>query len=223
MAITTYNELKTRAITYVNRDQNLIDDDVIDDLMSNVEAIIWAKIRVPEMVSFLSFTYAAGGESLDNFDSGDLIEVQSVNVSLTATNNPTLPPVDEGQLRVLISSNTNTNVPAAFGWLSQVSGTSAKLAIGPEPTGQTVALAYYRQFGTIVTAVNAVFTAYPIVWLYTLLAEMYYYLLNIEQGQLWDARADKAIGAAVSLGRNRLNLSFRGGQASPLDTMGFRP
>lgn len=217
MAISTYAELKERVKDYVIQTGQEVNSDLLDDLTESLESRIWGVLRVREMQSYYTFTYAAGGEDIANFDDGNIIEVKSLLVDTSSSSRKPVPPSDEESLRMwMITSDTDS--PKLHGWISEADGT-AKLAIGPEPTGKTVHVSYWRKFDPMPSSTNAVFTTYPHIWMYGLLAEVFLYLRDMPMYQTFENKLVESITLANKQGLG-VSDAHRGRGAGPQNKIG---
>jgi hypothetical protein len=216
MALNTYATIKTAVRSWTKSDTNVLTDTILDEITEAVEDIIWAKLRVSEMRSTHTYPYAAGGTDLSAFDTGLLLNIIAVTVDLTSTNTRIIPPASEGWIRQNMVTSI-TDDPLGFGWLSESDGT-AKLVIAPEPGTLQVDVSYFRKFASLTTATNAVFLAYPMVWLAGILAEAFLFLQDMEAFTVWDTRFIQRIGLANE-GSRGLNEALQGqGLAARLPT-----
>jgi len=208
MAIATFAALKNRVLGYVQSSSQEVSEELLEDLMLAAEFRIWGVLNVPEMRSFYTFTYAAGGEDVSNFDSGNIIRATSVTVDINSTTRCALGEASEDTVREWLIE-VDTNSPRVYGFLSEADGTN-KFAIGPEPSGKTINVAYARKFASLTTATNLVFTTYPHIWLAALLTEVFLFLRDLELYQIWEAKLTDFIGLANELGRGQTQGKFNG-------------
>lgn len=220
MAITTFSAVKNRVLGYTKASSDILSSELLEDLMIAAEFRIWAALKVPEMRSFLSLTYAAGGHDVSEFDSGHILRVSSVVVDVDSTTRWTLGEAAEDILRQWMIEN-DTDSPRVYGFLAETDGTN-KFAIGPEPTGKTVGVSYYRKYDPLSTAVNAVFTKYPHIWLAALLVESFLYLKEMDSFQIWEAKLGDFINLANELGKGQTENHFDG-PVGPVHSRTARP
>lgn len=213
MAIQSFTDVKGRVMEYTQKSSQVLSEFLLEDLMLAAESRLWGVLRVPEMRSFHSFTYSAGGEALSSFDSGNLIEVIAVLVDTNDSTREPVQPGSESALREWMIVD-DTDAPRVFSFLSQDDG-SVKLAIGPEPTDRTVYVPYFRKFGSITDSTNAVFTEYPHIWLFALLAEVALFLRDNEMYQAYDSKLTEFVKIANALGRGINNDKYAGGVPGP--------
>lgn len=208
MAISTWDDLQNRVLGYVMNTSQEVSTPLLEDLMRAGENRIWGVLRVPEMKSYHSFTYAAGGEDLSSFDSGNLLEVKSLTIDTSATTRRAIAEADEDTVRIWMIEN-DVDSPRVYTFISEADG-SPKLAIAPEPTGKTVYVAYWRKFASLDTAVNTVFTTYPHIWLAALLTEVFLYLSDVSMYQVWEQKLGDFIQLANKQGRGLTQNAWNG-------------
>lgn len=217
MAISTYAELKDRVKDYVLQTGQEVNSDLLDDLTEAMESRIWGVLRVREMQSYYTAAYAAGGFDISVFDSGNILEIKSLLVDTSDSTRKPVPPGDEESVRMWMIT-TDTNSPKLHGWLAEADGT-AKLAIGPEPTGKTVHVSYWRQFDSMTGTTHAVFAAYPHIWLYGLLAETFLYLRDMDMFRTFEQKLVESITLANQKSRG-ISDSHKGRAAGPQNKIG---
>ena len=189
----------------------------MDDLTEALEERIFGVLRVPEMKSYYTVAYPAGGIDIATFDSGLLREVKSCLVDVTDSDRKPIPPADEEPLRMWMI-RTDVNHPKLHGWISEADG-SDKFVIAPEPSGKTVHVSYYRAFSSLTSSTNAVFLEYPHIWLHGLLAEVNLYLRDFEMFKVWEQKFAESIQLANERGRGRTD-AHKGQGAGPQHKQG---
>lgn len=207
MAMNTYVGIQDNVRKWTVVDTTVIANTDIDDMLFTVEQTIWENLRVPEMRSYYTVAYPAGGIDISVMDSGFVQQLISVAVTNNASDIQIPDPGSEFLVRMALST-VDVNNPRLFGWLSEADGTS-KLVIAPEPTGKTVHISYWRRFASLSSATNLAFLAYPAVWLNGLVAESFLLQQDPELYQLWTDKFMKSIESANRVGRGR-NESLQG-------------
>jgi hypothetical protein len=207
MTMNTYAGIKANVRKWTVTDTTVVADTDVDDMLYQVEAEIWAALRVPEMRSYYTWTYAAGGQDVSGFDTGLIVQPLSVTVEVNSGDFRSPIPASEEVVRNRMQTSDTSN-PTVVGWVSEADGT-AKLVIAPEPIGKTIRFTYFRKFAPLSNATNLPFLAYPHVWMNGLMRDAFLLQQDTDMFQVWDLRFQQAIAAANQQGRG-LNESLMG-------------
>lgn len=213
MTMNTYAGIQANVRKWTVTDTSVVADSDITDMLPQVESEIYAQLRLPEMRSYYTWAYLAGGLDIASIDGGLIIQPISVIVQISSSDFRSPVPASEAVVRSRMQTS-DTNNPSVVGWLSEADGT-AKLVISPEPVGKTITLSYWRQFATLSGTTNLAFLAYPNIWLNGLLRDAFLLQQDIDMFNLYSQRFTESIAVANQLARGK-NEALQGNTTAAL-------
>ena len=175
MALDTYANLKTKIADELARSD--LTSHIVD-FITLADSRINADLRVRQMETTMSTVVAAGVIAVP----ANYIEMKNAYVSSTS---PYIP------LQRKSSAWIYQNYPyrSADSDPKFIAREGTNFIFGPYPSGTpTITVVYYNRFVILATAVNAIFTSYPGLWLYASLAESAPHLKNDSRVALWEAK-----------------------------------
>lgn len=181
MALTNYDELKTAIASWAHRADLT---PVLDDLVVLGENWIFRNLRTREMESALAQTISAVTAAVPS----DFLGIRHAYIE-TSRKCP---------LEVVAPDVLYKMYPASeIGMPKYVAVDRTSFVFGPTPADNYVMRGtYFAKPTPIATAVNAIFQAYPEIYLFAALSEMEAYTENDPRIALWQAKRNEMTQAA---------------------------
>jgi len=181
MALTTYTELKTAVANWSHRADLT---GVMDDLVLMAEQWIFRNLRTREMESELAATISGVTAAVPS----DFLGLRHAYIDAS----------QKHALEVVAADMIYKRYPGvATGVPSQVAVDRTSFIFGPSPDSTYVLRGtYFAKPTPLATALNAVFTAYPEIYLFATLAELEPYTENDARVPLWQMKRDELTRAA---------------------------
>lgn len=179
MAITTYAELKTAVANWLHRDDLTA---IIPDFITIGESRINRKLRVRPMETSATLTPTAGVRTVA-LPSGFLQAKRLYVDGSVPTALEYISPPDYWKRYLSIESNT----PRVY------TVEAENFLFGPVPNGTDIICLYYQRPSALSSAVNAIFTANPELYLYAALVAAEPYLKNDKRIPLWKLQFEEIL------------------------------
>lgn len=174
MALTTYSELKTAISNWTHRGDIAT---YADDLVTLAEARINREVRSTEMETAMSVTISSGVAAVPT----GFLELRHAYVDGSPTQ----------KLYVKSTADIYDKYPnrASTGKPSYIAYDAGNFIFGPYPdSNYTIKGTYFKLQGPLSSAVYALFTTNPDLFLFAALAESAPFLVNDKRVQLWEAK-----------------------------------
>jgi hypothetical protein len=178
MSLSTYADLQTAVSNWLKRSDL---SSYTPDLILLGEKWIFRHARVREMESALSVAISSGTATVP----ADFIALKHARLSTSPAT-----PLDFRPASWIYANNPNRSA----GEIPKFIGVDGETFIfGPSPGAYTVQGIYYAEPTSIQSSANAVFVAYPDLYLFAALAEAEPFLKNDARVALWVAKRDGAL------------------------------
>lgn len=200
MAYDSYNNFRTAIYTRLDITTTDLTTTSMDDLIKDAEDVVNRQLRVAEMETAFN----------DTVTTNDVIPVpaaylEAKNLYLDASPQIALSPKTAEWIRRNYPTRSSTGRPAFF------AKEGSNFIFGPPPdSAYTMQGIYYAKPNSLpgTTTINAVFTAYPSIYLSAACAEVERFLRRFQEAAMWDQRTQILINLANEQSRKR---EFSGG------------
>jgi hypothetical protein len=179
--LTTYAELKTAIATWTHRADLSA---VADDLVALAEAWIFRNVRIREMESELAATIVGVTAAVPS----DFLGLRHAYIDASR----------RYPLEVVAPDVIYKQFPTSYiGIPAYIAVDRTSFIFGPSPAASNVVRGtYFAKPAALASAVNAIFTAHPEIYLYASLAETEAYTENDSRIAIWQAKRDELTRAA---------------------------
>jgi len=174
MALSTYADLQTAVTNWLHRADLT---SIIPDLILLGEIRIFREVRCKPMESALSVTISSGVATVPS----DYLELKNAYIS-----GSTVSPLRRGTSDYIYTRYPTRSSDAKPRYIARE---GSNFIFGPYPdSGYTVAGIYYASPTSIQSSANALFVAYPDLYLFAALCEAAPYLLEDPRVPLWEQK-----------------------------------
>lgn len=182
MALANYTDLQASVASWLNRTDLTA---VIPDFITLAEERIARDLRARRQVINTSLMTVAGVQSVTV--PIDFLEAENIGISST-TPQAALSVVTPEIMDRKYPAGYQTGQPVVYCYLGNT------VQFGPTPdAAYAISLDYYQRLALASTTTNWLMTNHPSIYLNACLVEACQYLMDVDKGQIYDARYMKAV------------------------------
>lgn len=198
MNFTSYADFRNKFLEMVDGDdvsQSDISGNVLDLIIGAGEQRLYRDLRSSTQEAALTITCTNNQAPLP----ADFLELKGSPYIGNGFATANFVPAQQIQDAIQLNTNTLTSGPYFYSFQSD-----SMFFYPPQATGVVIKGTYYKRFPDISTALNALFTRHPDVFLYASLAECGSFLGEITRLPIWEKKYTDLVGEANEQERRRV-------------------